>query len=97
VAGHVSDHDKMMAFGNWLASKMAVHQSELFSLSINTKAPVDAMRIKAGHVECTGHVLNAYRELYNSSDLNKWMEDYLGKPPEEEDKESTDGPSASAT
>ncbi len=87
----MSDHDKMMAFGNWLTQRGTQLQNELFSLSINVKAPVDAMRIKAGHFEATAHILAAFKDLYNG-DLNKFMEEYLGQEPEEEDdKESTHG------
>ncbi len=87
----MSDLDKMMAFGNWLTQRGQQLSSELYSLSINVKAPVDALRIKAGHVEATGHILAAFKDLYNG-DLNKFMEEYLGqKPQEEDDKESTHG------
>ncbi len=86
----MSDHDKMMAFGHWLASKRAQHTAELYSLSINRTAPIDSLRIKAGHIEATQHILEAFTSLYNG-DINKFNEDYLGKKPEEDDKESKDG------
>jgi hypothetical protein len=89
----MSDHDKMLAFGSWLTSKRLQLLSELYSLSINRDSPVDAIRIKAGHIECITQVLEVFKELYNG-DLNKFMEEYLGqKPEEEDDKESIDGPS----
>lgn len=86
----MSDLDKMMAFGNWLTQRGNQMSAELFALSVNTKVPVDALRIKAGHVEATGHILAAFKDLYNG-DINKFMQEYLGQVPEEEAGE--DGPS----
>jgi hypothetical protein len=85
----MSELDKMMAFGNWLTSRKAQHQAELFSLSINRDAPVDSIRIKAGHIESLTHVLEAFTDLYNG-DLGKFMTEYLGQKPDDddEDKES---------
>lgn len=84
----MSDLDKMMAFGSWLTAKKLQHGAELYSLSVNVKAPVDSLRIKAGHLEATQHILDAFTELYNG-DLNKFMQEYLGqKSEEEDDKES---------
>jgi hypothetical protein len=87
----MSDLDKMMAFGSWLSARAQQLQLELYSLSVNSKVPVDAIRVKAGHIEATGHVLAAFKDLYNG-DINKFMEEYLGQRPEE-DKESEGGPS----
>ncbi len=78
----MSDLDKMMAFGSWLTSKRLQLLTELFSLSINRDAPVDSIRIKAGHIECITQVLGVFKELYDG-DLNKFMEEYLGQKPEE--------------
>lgn len=87
----MSDHDKMMAFGTWLIQRGQALQADLHSLCINVNAPVDAIRVKAGHIEATGFVLQAFRELYHG-DLNKFMEERLNQKPEEEDKESQDVP-----
>jgi hypothetical protein len=81
----MSDLDKMVAFGNWLTQRGHHLSAELFALSVNAKVPIDALRIKAGHIESTGHILAAFKELYHG-DLNKFMVDYLGQAPEEEDK-----------
>ena len=83
----MSDQDKMLAFGAWLNAKKLQHTNELYALSVNVKAPVDALRIKAGHMEATQHILVAFSELYNG-DVNKFMVDYLGQAPEDEEKES---------
>lgn len=80
----MSDADKMMAFGTWLTTRKAQHTAELFSLSLNTKAPVDALRIKAGHVEAFSVVLDAFTELYRG-DVTKFNEAYLDIPIDEED------------
>jgi len=87
----MSDTDKMMAFGSWLSTKRLQLTAELYSLSVNTKAPIDAVRLKAGHIEATQQILEAFTKLYRG-DLNKFEVDYLGKDPEKEDKESTDVP-----
>lgn len=85
----MSDHDKMMAFGNWLTSKVEAHKLELFSLSINDKIPESHIRRKAGHLESATFILGAFRELYNG-ELRKFERDYLGiaHEIEEDDKES---------
>jgi hypothetical protein len=88
----MSEHDKMMAFGHWLTNRVEQQRIELFSLSINRKAPIDAIRIKAGHIEDSVAILSVFTELYKG-DLNKFNVDYLGaKPEKEEEKESADGP-----
>lgn len=86
----MSDSDKMMAFGNWLARRQTQLGAELFSLSVNTKVPVDALRIKAGQLEAVVHVFEAYKDLYNG-DINKFMVEYLGQEPEEDKESTTDG------
>lgn len=86
----MSDRDKMMAFGNWLSERIQATQLELYALSVNAKVPVDALRVKGGHLESLGFVMHAFKELYNG-DLNKFMVEYLGQKPEEEEKESTNG------
>ena len=86
----MSDLDKMMAFGNWLSQRRLVAQAELCSLGIDRTKPIDAIRIKAGHLEATTTILKAFTELYNGS-LSKFMTEYLGVPEEEE--EESDGES----
>jgi hypothetical protein len=85
----VSDLDKMMAFGSWLTARRLQLHSELFALSVNRAVPVDAIRIKAGHLENTVQILEVFAELYNG-DLQKFMQEHLGQEPEKEDKESED-------
>lgn len=84
----MSEHDKMMAFGHWLQLRRENLKNELVALATDRAKPVDAVRIKAGHIEDCTHVLVAFTELYNG-ELNKFMEGYLGQPPSEEE-ESTD-------
>lgn len=86
----MSDLDKMMAFGSWLTARKLQLHSELFALSANRSMPVDAIRIKAGHLENTVQILDLFAELYKG-DLQKFMEEHLGQAPEKEEKESTDG------
>jgi hypothetical protein len=85
----MTDQDKMMAFGSWLNSRIQQLQLELYALSVNSKVPVDSIRVKAGHMEAFGHVLAAFKDLYHG-DINKFMQEYLGQQPEEDDKESKD-------
>lgn len=79
----------MMAFCHWLDQRRLQFQAELCALSLDRTKPVDAIRIKAGHLECSQLVIQAFAELYNG-DLTKFMQDYLGQAPEEEE---SDGPS----
>lgn len=79
----MSDHDKMVAFGRWLISMQAKYSSELFDLSINRATPPAAIRIKAGHVEASGFILNAFRELYNG-ELDQFLKERLGIDPDDD-------------
>jgi hypothetical protein len=88
----MSDNDKMMAFGSWLATRKLQHTAELYALSINVKAPIDAVRVKAGHVEATAMILEAFKDLYHGS-LDKFMKDYLGQQSDEEKESNEDGTS----
>lgn len=85
----MSEHDKMMAFGSWLSTRKASVASELYQLSINASQPVDKIRVKAGHLEALQHVLEAFTDLYKG-DLNKFMQEYLGQAPEEEEESNDD-------
>lgn len=85
----MSDHDKMMAFGTWLTSRKLAVQAELYALGINYRTPVDALRVKAGHLEATMHILQAFTELYNG-ELNKFLEDYVGQTPEQKEEDTPD-------
>jgi hypothetical protein len=80
----------MMAFGHWLVAHQTQLHTELYSLSINRTMPLDAIRIKAGHLESVTFILQAFTDLYKG-DLNKFMKDWLKQEPtpEPEDKEST--------
>lgn len=88
----MSENNKLMAFGSWLSAKKIQHSNELYSLTLNTKVPVDAIRLKAGHLEATQMILEAFTLLYKDP-LNKFMVEYMGsKPTEEDEEESKDGP-----
>jgi len=90
----MSENEKLMAFGSWLTSKKIQHSNELYSLSLNTKAPIDAVRLKAGHLEATQYVLDAFTILYKQ-DLKQFMREYMGSDPDAE--EESDGSSESST
>ena len=79
----------MMAFGNWLAQRRLSFQAELSALAIDRTKPIDAIRVKAGHLEAATIMLKAFTELYNGS-LSKWMEEYLGVPEEDEEESGSD-------
>lgn len=87
----MSDLDKMMAFGHWLSERRVYLTAELCSLAADRTKPVDAIRLKAGHLENMELVLRAFKDLYNG-DLNKFLEEYLGRTPEPEE---SDGDSSS--
>jgi hypothetical protein len=86
----MSDHDKMMAFGHWLSLKHDQEVRELSALAADRSKPIDAIRIKAGHVESSMFILQAFTDLYKE-DLGKFNEKWLGKPPDAEEEPTTDG------
>jgi len=92
----MSEHDKMMAFGHWLATRQAQHRQELYALSVNRNIPIDAIRMKAGNIEAVDLTLQAFTDLYKG-DLNKFQVDYLGYEPEKEEDKESDGTSESST
>ena len=73
----MSDHDKLYAFGSWLASRRVVLNGELQALSSNRDAPIAAIRIKAGHIEAYAQVFEAFKELYEG-DVDKFKQERLG-------------------
>lgn len=85
----MSDLDKMMAFGSWLTQRHQQFQAELCALGIDRTKPIDAIRIKAGHLEASATILKAFTELYRG-DLNKFMVEYMGQEPEEEEESEKD-------
>jgi hypothetical protein len=86
----MSENEKLMAFGSWLTSKKIQHSNELYSLSLNVKAPIDAVRLKAGHLEATQYVLDAFTILYKQ-DLKQFMREYMGSDPDAEEESKEDG------
>lgn len=86
----MSELDKMMAFGHWLSERRTQLNVELIQMSTQAKYSEAALRVKAGHVEAFGMVFLAFKDLYDG-DLNKFMKEYLGREPEEE--EESDGSS----
>jgi hypothetical protein len=87
----MSELDKMMAFGHWLEQRRLQFQAELCALSIDRSKPIDAIRVKAGHLECAQLTLQAFSDLYNG-DLGKFMHEYLGQPLEDEEESEEDVP-----
>lgn len=84
----MSELDKMMAFGHWLSERRAQLNGELIQMSTQAKYPEASVRVKAGHVEAFSMVLIAFKDLYDG-ELNKFMKEYLGQEPE--DEEESDG------
>ena len=87
----MSELDKMMAFGSWLTQRQAAFKSELCALGIDRTKPIDAIRIKAGHLEAATIILQAFTELYKG-DLNKFLVEYMGQQPDEEEESEKDVP-----
>lgn len=87
----MSDHDKMMAYGHWLSERKRAFEVELCALGVDRTKPIDAIRIKAGHLEATTLALQAFTELYRG-DLGKFREQYLGETPEKEESNNDQNP-----
>ncbi len=85
----MSDFDKMVAFGHWLELKRQQMTAELVAASTSRMHPEATIRVKAGHVEAFTQTLEAFKDLYNG-DLNKFMHEYLGQAPEEEEESDKD-------
>lgn len=92
----MSEHDKMMAFGHWLAERQAQARAELVQMGGSIKYPEAALRVKSGQIEAFDLTFTAFRDLYNG-DLNKFMKQYLGRQLEGDDEEETDGSSEGPT
>ncbi len=63
--------------------------SELYAVSVSRLHTESVIRVKAGHVEAFTQALEAFKELYNG-DLNKFMTEYRGQEPEEEEESDGD-------
>lgn len=84
----MSDYDKMVAFGRYLTETLIRRRDELMSNCSNIERPVDAIRLKYGHVEAYTEILNVFSELYEG-DLEKFKESYFdGYKEEKEENES---------
>lgn len=77
------EQEKLAAFGSWLTAKKIQFGGDLYQLSLNAKAPMDAIRIKAGHLEAANQILEAFSLLYKEP-LEKFMVNYMGAKEEEE-------------
>ena len=86
----MSEHDKMMAFGHWLTLKHEQEIRELAALAVDRSKPIDAIRIKAGHVESSQFILQAFTDLYKG-DLAAFKTNWLKQEPEPEEESKTDG------
>lgn len=80
----MSDYEKLTAYGSWLTSRKVILTGELYALSINRDSPLDAIRIKAGHLEATSAALEAFTELYHG-DVGTFMKERLGASPEDDE------------
>lgn len=82
----MSEQDKLMAFGKYLVERREQFKQELFMYSINGRQPEAAIRVKAGHVEATSIILDAFTSLYRG-EIGKFEEDYLNSVPKKKGEE----------
>ena len=84
----MSDYDKMVAFGRYLTETLIRRRDELMSNCSNIERPIDAIRLKYGHVEAYTEILNVFSELYEG-DLEKFKESYFDGYKEEKEKDES--------
>jgi hypothetical protein len=80
----MSDFDKMVAFGKYLTQGLIKYRDQLMSECSNIDRPIDAIRLKYGHVEAYTEILNVFTELYEG-DIEKFKESYIDGYKEEKE------------
>lgn len=84
----MSDHEKLATFGSWLTTLKIQKGNELYQMSVSTRHSESAIRVKAGQLEATQFILEAFTELYNEP-LQKFRVERLGAKPDGEEEDST--------
>lgn len=82
----MSDYDKMLTFGRYLTEGVIRYREELMSNCRDITRPIDAIRLKYGHIEAYTEILNAFTDLYEG-DLEKFKLDYIAGYKEEKEKD----------
>ncbi len=83
----MSDYDKMVIFGKFLTERAVILEAQLYSMCQDVKQPIDAVRLKYGHLENTKDILIAFAELYNG-DINQFKKHHMS---DDEEGENEDG------
>jgi hypothetical protein len=84
----MSDFDKMVIFGRYLTQGLIKYRDQLMSNCSDISKPIDAIRLRSGHVEAYTEILNVFTELYEG-DIEKFKEAYIeGYKEEKEEDES---------
>lgn len=84
----MSENDKMIIFGQYLTEMAVRNKAMLFSTCQNVQQPIDAIRLKYGHLECSTEILAAFTLLYNG-DVNDFKKAYIEE--DEKEKKEDDG------
>jgi hypothetical protein len=82
----MSEHDKMVIFGQYLAEGKLRHATQLMAVCQNTSRSVEDIRLKYGHLEAYTEILTAFSLLYNS-DIKVFKDNYISDEDEKEKKE----------
>lgn len=83
----MSDYDRMVLFGQWLTERAVAHRAMLIQMCSNVNTPVEQIRLKYGHLEAFQEALNAFTELYKSTDVDEFKKEYLDDTSKEQDNE----------
>lgn len=82
----MSENEKLAAFGSWLTALKIQKGNELYMMSVSARHSEASIRVKAGQLEATQFILDAFTELY-SEPLQKFMEERMGAKKEGEEEE----------
>lgn len=85
----MSEQEKLATFGSWLTTLKIQKGNELYQMSVSARHSEAAIRVKAGQLEATQFILDAFTELYKEP-LQKFREERMGARPEGEEEEPTE-------
>lgn len=85
----MSETDKLIAFGQWLAAQVQHYENVLTSACADVDKPETLIRLKYGNLEAFRECMIAFTELYNEP-LENWRKDRLGIEKENEDAEDNE-------
>jgi hypothetical protein len=86
----MSENDKMVIFGQYLAEGKLRNATMLMAVCQNTSRTVEDIRLKYGHLEAYTEILQAFSLLYNG-DIKDFKKEYISEEEEEKEKKEDDG------